>query len=324
MKTSKLIFLILCITTLFLSSCNRNEKFSIKNDDTISLIEISGNTDSEVFVVLLGQSSSSPLNNPYTYFERELRKTFAIVSYPFLRTHSLGEDCSKSPCSIQELSTDLEVLIKVLSEKYDKKIFLYGNGLAANLALYYSDIGTSKNEISGLILGGIAANLKKIIPQSKAKLIELLEKEISFIDDKEDLEELQTFLNDLKAVDANTITSKAYYQFLDDVPNFNFWRHLKSNCNYIEVVNAFHLQEVNDTSLDLTNHITNIDLPVSLMWWKDEFLVPLSAGEEVFELLQTEDKEMHVYNEVCLALSQNEDEIKAYAIPIIEFIEKYK
>lgn len=311
------------------SNKNENEFFSVKNGDNIMPISIIGNLDSEVFVVILGQYSFNFYLLPYRALHLELlyNNTYAVVSYPFHRNENLGPDCSNSPCDLTELTNDLDIFIRVLSEKYNKRIFLYGNGLGANLALYYADAGMHKNQISGLILGGATANLKAAIPQSKVKLVELIESEVATKDEADDFDELKTFLNELKAIDTNTTTTKNYYEFLFKElykPPIYGLRGLAIECEYYRILQAFSIDILGSFDVDITNHIINLNLPVSLISWKDEFLIPHSSVEEVFELLPTEDKEFHIYEDVCSPFSRDAEEFGNYSQLIYDFIEKYK
>lgn len=319
MKKNRPEFILL--TLMLLIACNsKDEYFSIKGSNYIVPIEINDNLNSEVLVIHIGYEVA--ISGPGSILH-ELKKTHTVLYYPF----DIVLDCEKSNCTLNEFSQDLDVLVRVIFEKYSKQIFLYGDGLGANLALLYADIGIHKDKVKGIILSGATSNLKVAAKASILKLIDLLENERPLPNAFQLYRRLQR-LSELNAIDSNLVTPKDYYDELLGNENtftnpFN-WSHLNMDCDYNHIFRALDIEKIGYYDFDLTNYISNIFTPVNILWAKDEFLIPLSVGEQVFDLLPTQEKEFHIYENLCLPFSEDEEDIKEYTKLIIDFIEKYK
>lgn len=338
MKLQTAIIILSCI--VFQTACDSDtEYFSIKNEDSITPVKIKGNVDSNVYIVYL----TAPLHLERTVQQEildEFERRYGVVYYSFTRCENIGQNCNTAKFNYEQLCNDMDVLLRVLFEKYSegKSIFLLGYGLGANLILKYSDVGLYKNELDGIILNGAAYNLRNTIKASKTKLTALMQNELKY-GDREDVE---TFLDKLNAVDINSISPSAYYQLIDgqiedQIRNSSndriyYWTELNFNCNYAYLINTFSLRLLGEYNFDLAPHIKNINLPVNLLWLEDEFHIPLEIGKELYDLLETPNKELHIFDSICTffennnASSELEDaaETSAYSEKIIDFIEKYK
>jgi len=346
MKLQTGIIILLCI--ILQTACDSDtEYFSIKNDDSITPIKIRGNTDSNVYIVYLTAPGGFEHNGQEGLLE-ELESQYGIVHYTFNRCENIGQNCSTSKFNYEQLCSDLDLVLRVLFERYsnEKSIFLLGYGLGANLILKYSDVGLYKERLNGIILNGAAYNLRNTIKASKTKFAELMQTELTY----GDYEGVESLLEKLNTVDINTISPKDYYQLIDEqisdhIQDFSdgriyYWRELNFNCNYAYFLNTFSLRLLGDYDTDLTSHIKNISLPVNLLWLEDEFHIPLTIGKELYDLLETPDKELHIFDSICTLFDNSrtglvrqsntirdfEDvaEISAYSEKIIDFVEKYK
>lgn len=332
--------IIIFLGTILQTACDTNaEFFSIKTDDSIIPVKIKGNVNSDVYLVYLTTPSHLEQTGQEQLLD-ELESQYGVVHYSFTRCANIGQNCNTAKFSLEQLCNDMDIVLRVLFEKYseEKSIFLLGYGLGANLILKYSDVGLYKNKLDGIILNGAAYNLRNTIKASKIKLTELMQNELKYGDNKG----VEAFLEELNAVDINTISPSVYYQLIDDqikdpIQNFSdgiiyYWTELNFNCNYAYFLNTFSLRLLGEYNSDLAPHIKNINLPVNLLWLEDEFHIPLEIGKELYDLLETPDKELHIFDSICTlfendnASSELEDaaETSVYSEKIIEFVEKYK
>jgi len=318
MKSQTVIILILCI--LLQTACDSDtEYFSIKNDVSISPVKITGNMNANVYIIYLTTPFYAHLDGQEQLLD-ELERNYGVVYYSFTRCESIGENCNNTKFNYKQLVEDIDLLFRVLKEKYleGKSIFLLGYGLGANLILKYADVGLYKNELKGIILNGAAYNLRNTIKASKIKFTELMKNELKY----GDYEGVQSFLEKLNAVDINTISPSKYYQLIDEQIEDHiqdssdgiiyYWTELNFNCSYAHFLNAFALRLLGDYNEDLTPHIKNINL--------------------LYDLLETPDKELHIFDSIC-TLFENDNtsgeledaaEIRAYSEKIIDFVEKYE
>ncbi len=146
---------------------------------------------------------------------------------------------------------------------------------------------------------------------------------------------LGQFLEELNEIDANTVSAGKYYHFLsnkfrfpdnlfDDIETIDF------DCLYSEFEGIFEFDRFDIIEEDLTNIVQDIRLPVLMLWMEDEFLNPLSIGQELFGLLEISEKEFFTSEYICSMIYGNGDDIDrrehyaSYAYKIDDFIEKYK
>jgi len=338
MKSQIGIIIFLCI--IFQTACDSDTAyFSIKNDGSISPVKITGNTNANIYIIYLTTPFYSYLDGQEQLLD-ELERNYGVVHYSFTRCESIEENCTVSKFNYAQLVEDINLLLRVLKEKYleEKSIFLLGYGLGANLILKYADVGLYKNELKGIILNGAAYNLRNTIKASKIKFTALMQNELKY----GDYEGVESFLEKLSAVDANTISPSKYYQLIDEQIEEHiqdssdgiiyYWTELNFNCSYAHFLNVFALRLLGDYDEDLTPHIKNINLPVNLLWLEDEFHIPLEIGKELFDLLETPDKELHIFDSICTLFEndnstgafEDDAEIRAYSEKIFDFVEKYK
>ncbi len=147
MKTLSLFLTIGCFI-----SCNYDdsEYFSLKNNDRIIPIEVKGNTSSDILIVRLSHRGIS-----YDQvYNGDCSSYYNCIHYQYFHSNSVGKYCDNIGCNLSNLSTDLDLLIYTLDQKYgdSKSIFLYGNGLAASVILYYASKGAYWNYLDGIII----------------------------------------------------------------------------------------------------------------------------------------------------------------------------
>jgi len=323
---------------LFISACYKPdpeiEYFSIRNDWATLPVEVSGNINSNTLLIYLEPAFT--VDYQKDIFE-DLKNYYTFVSFEFHRCLGLGKDCEKAEYTAQHVIDDIDLLIKVLFERYgeDINIFLFGRGIGASLTLQYASEGKHKKSINGIIANNALISFEDAAKAFKPKLIELLNSKV-------DVDIVKLFLEEFENMPDITSFKKFYKFLLNDF--FELWNdglikdiNLFSGCD--EFVNSFasnpirneYYQYINfrdfslyanfDMEVDILENISEIDVPVSLVWQKDALIVPLSVGEKIFELLETPDKELHVFDDPCIPYF---DESGEYTQTVIEFIEKYK
>jgi len=320
MKTIKLLSILLaCICTI---SCNDEslDRFSLKNNDRIIPIEIEGEFHADVLLVRFVNDALSSLAEIGAYCSSKHNCIYYDLSYQ----SSVGNCCCS--CSLENLSADLDLLVYTLDQKYgnSKSIFLYGNGSAASIILYYASKGKYRDSLDGIIINSAIINLKKTIEASKEKVKELLKNELDITIYDALKGRLEWFLKELNDINANNASARGYFIFLKD--NFRFidgfdFETFDFDCSYSYFKDFSNFGRFDIIDEDLTNIVKDIETPILTLWMDDEFLNPLSIGQELFDLLETPDKELHVFEDPCIPYF---DESGEYTQTVIEFIEKYK
>ena len=325
---------------LFITACYKPgpeiEYFSIRNDWTTLPVEVSGNFNSNTLLIHLEAYNSSAYQEDI--FE-DLKNYYTFISFEFNRCFGLGNRCEKAEYTTQHVIDDINLLIKVLFERYgeDINIFLFGRGIGASLTLQYANEGKHKESVNGIIANNALISFEDAAKAFKLKLIELLNSKV-------DVDIVKLFLEEFENMPIDDITSiEGFYDFLSN-DFFELWNdglikdiNLFSGCDEFENYFAYntirndYYRYINfrdlfldgdfDIEVDILENISEIDVPVSLIWQKDALIVPLSVGEKIFELLETPDKELHVFDDPCIPYF---DETGEYTQTVIEFIEKYK
>ena len=325
---------------LFISACYKPdpeiEYFSIRNDWITLPIEVSGNINSNTLLIYL--EPAIYVDYQKDIFE-DLKNYYTFVSFEFNRCRGLGKDCEKAEYTAQHVIDDIDLLIKVLFERYgeDINIFLFGRGIGASLTLQYASEGKHKKSINGIIANNALISFEDAAEAFKPKLIELLNSKV-------DVDTVKLLLERYENMPIDDIASikKLYHVFLrdyfdkwdiglyEDIDLFsgcdefeNYFANTTNGDDYYHDVNFkdLHIHSIVNMEVDISEYISEIDVPVSLIWQKDALIVPLSVGEKIFELLETPDKELHVFEDPCIPYF---DESGEYTQTVIEFIEKYK
>lgn len=328
----------LIVLLILFCSCYKPEPdieyFAIRNDWITLPCKVYGNIFSDTFILYLDQFGLNGIL-------QEIKNQYAIVEFDYNRCYGFGENCEKGDYNTQHVIADIDLVVKVLSERYGENIniYLYGRGLGASLAIQYANLGVYKKELNGIIVNHAMINYVNAAKASKFELLKI-------INDKIDNEISKSYLDMLKPMNINdSNTSDEYYKFfihnyfyndefqlfdlVDVFPDCVSFNEIDTPPLSINKKDYYHrhdyrqlvFEDLGFIDLDIANNISGIGIPVSLNWHRDALIVPLSVGEEIFKLLETPEKELNVFEDPCIPYF---DESGVYTQKVIEFIEKYK
>jgi len=338
--------LLLILFLTIIAACNKPEPgveyFSIRNDNTILPVEVSGNISSNIFIIYLAnyEFDNWELRRLEKQIFNELSNLYALVEFNYNRCAGLGETCEKAGYQLSDIVSDIDFLTNVMKNRYGEEtsLFLFGRGFAASVALHYADEGQQKNRINGVIANLPFLNFVETAIASKDRFVEIIEQKL-----EPDKATIQT--DTLNKIIINDFeTAEFYYNFflrnyfiegLDEFHESNLFPDCENSLNetvgllYTNRDEFYHRYiyyelerfRLNFIELNISENVSRINLPVSLVWQKDALIVPVSIGEEIFNLLETPDKKLQVFEDPCIPYF---DEGGAYTQEIVEFIEKYK
>jgi len=345
MKTSFYAILLLIITP----ACTKLEPgadyFFIRNENATLPVQVSGNISSSTFIIYLANYEIPSLEdhqnvvfkNVKNHIFESLKDDYAIVFFEYNRCESLGRDyCYKVNYNFNDIHNDFDLLIRVLEERYgpETSFFIFGRGFGASIALQYVDVGMQKDNINGIIANLPLLSLENAAEASKNQLIQTIHQKVG-------LE--SAVLDTLKNMTTNNFFDPYnYYNFFiknyfhDKFEEFHEYDLFpgcvnslnertigvnKNNFYHRYIFRDLETYRFNSPEFDITNNLHKINTPISLVWQKDALIVPLFIGEEIFNLLETTDKELHIFDDPCIPYF---DESGEYIQNVIDFVEKHK
>ena len=342
MHKISLIISIFCVFIVF--SCTREhtdtfEHFYLRNGNADLYVEINGNIESDVFVILLhGGPGGGAGDYNGGYFTDEMEEDYAMV-YIDQRGNGASQGTnSYDDLTIDNNSEDIYLLSQVLKEKYgeDISMFLAGHswgGLTSAHTLIYTDI---QDVLKGWIdMNGahdfvihdteVVKMLQEIGTQEIASDNNLLfwEPLLERVNDMDTLDisdEDSAYLNNQgfqaeQMFDLADDDSEATPSFGLDAPDFSF-----ATLSADSAVNPILNEE--SERFGLTDELFQITIPSLFLWGKYDFVVPPAIGEIAYENVGSTEKELIIYDRS--GHSPMDNEAIQFTVNVKEFVETYK
>lgn len=344
MKRNNISYFIIGIL-LLIASCTKDndanfEHFYFRNGDADLSVEINGNIASKIFFLYLhgGPGAGSAAYNS-GYFSVEMEKEYAMVYLDQRGNGASQGSYDKEDLSVAKISEDIFELTRFLKARYgnDISIFLAGHswgGYTSAHALVNTQI---QENIKGWIeMDGVydfskndreAVKLFKQIAQEEIALQnnvdywqEVLEK-VHQIDTLNITAEDGLYLNrtgfdaESKIEAIKNIDSLATLPYLLGAPGLSLASQ-GSNLLGNLILNK------DSAANPLTDRLHEVTIPCLFLWGKYDFVVPPALGEDAYELVNTSEKKLVIFENSGHSPMSNEPLL--FTQEVKEFIELYK
>ncbi|MCB9033716.1 MAG: alpha/beta hydrolase [Chitinophagales bacterium] len=289
---SKLLYIIIPI--LLLISCKKESNGSLDNyyflsiDNVALPVRVTGNPNSDIAIVFVhgGPGGSAQTERNFLYWEL-MEKNYKCVFYDQRGASASQGNAKDEDFTIEKFAEDLDVVVDFTkSELQAKSVFVHGVSWGGGLATYYCLDTTHQNKINGLIAEAPAYDTKNGMALS-----------VNFI---------LNFADSMIANNTNAIfweNLKNYYALNPTITNENFRKHLEymgytngviynpltligrntsipdvnlDEAYKNEIASAIKLKYNNEPifKMDLTPFLSQIDIPVLLIWGAKDGLLP--------------------------------------------------
>jgi len=340
-----ILFSLLAILTI--SSCTKkdteiSERFYFRTDGADIAVQVDGNRASKIFILLLhGGPGGGGLAYNSGYYSGELEKKYVMVYMDQRGNGSSQGSYQNADLTLAQNSKDVYALTKFLKQKYgqDISLFLMGHswgGLTSAHALIHTDIQAE-------LKGWIEVDGAHDFPQNDIEAVKLFlevgneqlskNKNTSFWQEIID-KASQIDTNNISSEDQGFLNSKGFKaeEKLDEInqdypkgdgPPFG----ILSNPDLGLAIYASN-QSVNpilnqdSQSTPLTSRLNEISIPCQFLWGKFDFVVPPALGQSAFNLVNTTQKEIVIFEHSGHSPMNNEAEL--FVKEVVDFVELYK
>ncbi len=342
MKNLSYILFALCFCVV---SCSKQESetfdhFFFRSDDADLFVEVNGNISSNTFILLLhGGPGGGGEGYNEGYYVDELEKDYAMVYLDQRGNGASTGDYDKESLTIAQNSRDVYQLTRFLKAKYgdDISLFLAGHswgGLTTCHALVNTEI---QSELKGWIeIDGahdyILSDIEAIKLFQEFATVEIAAgnnlsfwnpvlETVNAMDTLNITDEDQGYLNST-AFEAEKVLPIADPELADSGPPYN----LDSPSLGLAISSANSIGNVilNDDSYTyaLTDRLGEITLPSLFLWGKYDLVVPPALGVSAFNLVNTTEKELVIFEASGHSPMSNEPEL--FVEEVKDFVERYK
>ena len=342
MKNLYYIIIGLCLS---LASCTKKETanfdhFFFRNDGADLFVQVNGNIASNTFVLFLhGGPGGGGTDYNNGYYSDELEKDYAMVYLDQRGNGASTGKYKKEDLTIAQNSDDVYELTRFLKAKYGENIslFLAGHswgGLTTCHALVNTDI---QNEIKGwieisgahdFILNDIEAvklfqelgNIE-IAAGNNLDFWEPVLERVNQIDTLDITDADQGYLNS-KAFEAEDKLPIENPDFPDSGAAYSSFSPEVSLAS--AVANSLVNPILNEDSYlyPLTDRLGEITVPSIFLWGKYDLVVPPALGVSAYNLVNTKEKKIVIFEKSGHSPMSNEPEL--FVSEFKEFVELYK
>lgn len=345
MKNIKLILLLIlpfasCTKADFNLAESAQEKFFIKSGNVIMPVIISGNTQSKTFCIILhgGPGDSAIQSFAETNSFDRMEEEFAVVYFDQRCSGLAQGNCDATNLDISHFVEDIDRLIDLLHQQYGDAIslFLLGHSWGATLALDFLINGQQRSDITGCIQSNGSHNIPMVSREEKKILMEYATSQVALgnnVDQWQEIKKQTQDRNEQNFDDRIAIVENCYktLQPLIDADSVNvistkaesFVRQLASSfvtSNSIKNNNNRPFYE-KILAYDITDELNRITTPMGLYWGRHDLVHPPIMAQTIFNLLGSQEKEIHFFDRSHHAPMVHENE--AYQQKVIDFVKKY-
>jgi len=343
MKNLLLILIGLC---LIVAACSKKESetfdhFFFRNDGADLFVEVNGNIASKTFLLFLhgGPGGGGTAYNS-GYYADELEKEYAMVYMDQRGNGASTGNYDKGTLTLAQNSDDIYQLTRFLKAKYgqDISLFLAGHswgGLTTCHALVTTDI---QQEIKGWIeIDGAhdfvlndreSIKLFKVLATIEIATKNNLEFWTPVLERVNEMDTLAPSVEDAGYLNAKAFEAESYlpieYPELPDsglpytslnAPNsgMSIWF---ANLVVNPILNADSYEN------PLTDRLDEISVPSLFLWGKYDLVVPPALGVSAYNLVNTTEKELVIFENSGHSPMSNEPEL--FVQEVKKFVELYK
>jgi proline iminopeptidase len=293
-----------CEKNDFELTTNADEFFFLRNDGADLPVWVKGNTASKTMIIYLhggpgGAGSFGSREFLNSEFVDTLTKKYAMVFFDQRGSGSSQGHYSKDMMTEKQFVDDLDKLIVLLKDKYgpDFSYFLYGVSWGVYLGTAYLAVGDNQNKIKGWIGDSgnhnqlLAANYGKDMLEFHANQQIVLNRNVddwseirSWCQQKDTILEVHdfaqafTYFTKAGRLMGDSVTTNFHW---DSKANFqmNFFSPYSLSGTYSNI-NTFVAD--NYKSLNLTDKLSTIELPVLIVRGRYDFSVPAKSFDEYY------------------------------------------
>ena len=348
----KKITLFLFVVVFAFFSCQKedlsslSDEFRVRHANADMPVYVYGNGSEKIFIVFLhGGPGDSGYASRGGKASTELEKKYAMV-YWDQRGQGMSEGkFSSEDITIDLMAEDLHALIQVLKNRYgdDIKLFLLGHSWGGTLGTAYLLKNDYQNEITGWLEVDGAHDFSKISIETLKMFLDIGNEQINLNNNKEKWQEIVSWAEQVDTTNFDNemiieINSKAHhveaYMSEDNVlqatdektmRDISVFYHQNTitrifSGNYTFMGNdKFFNEVVNNSS---TAELHKITIPCLFLWGKYDFVVPPSLGYDAYNLVNTTEKELVIFEKSAHSPMLNEPD--KFVEVVTNFIETYK
>lgn len=351
MKTLKTIgYLFLFLITIMLASCKKeigqkmeiDDNFYIENRNANMPVWVKGNGSSKTFIITVhgGPILGSGFDFSNASFTDKMEEKYTMIYWDQRHSSNSHGHLKKEDMSIDIMLEDMQLLVRVLKEKYgeDISLFIMGHSWGGTLSTAYLSKESNQNDIKGWI------NISGT-PDAKQELIEASKQVVAFADEEiskgNNVDAWKSIKNEVIAIDTNNIddaaesiidkeAQKALSFFKDEIypekrryPTYRSLLNAEDPLlllgNVFQTPQAF-MDEVQN--IDLVDELCKIEIPTLIQFGKYDIGSSPAIGQLIYDNISSTDKFYDVYeHSEHFAFSQETD---LFLLNVISFIEAYK
>ena len=293
------------------SDASGEDLFFLQSDNAIMPVRVQGNKASNRFVIFLHGGPGGNIVDARDFLETALgpiEEEVAMVYWDQRCAGSSQGNCNRHELSFDTYLLDLDRLLVLLRDQYgdDLEFYLMTHSFGGWLATVYLSDWDEEHNIKGWMNMDGAFSAPLLFESSQKMIIEVGNRQIA---QGNNVEAWQEAIQEIKPLDPSlfddqvTINSLGYEvaQLMVDVDSVNtievdasLATIFTSPGSQLAIVTNNLVTEASPFnsevfSLDHSDKLANIDIPIQLLWGKYDFVVPPSSMDEFERLVGSRD-----------------------------------
>jgi pimeloyl-ACP methyl ester carboxylesterase len=307
---------------------------------------IYGNASDKIFIILLhGGPGNNALDFRTSRSAKELEEKYAIVYWQQRGQGSSEGHFDADDITIDLMTEDLNAVLKVLKYKYgnESRFFLMGHSWGGELGTAFLIKDDNQLQINGWIEVDGAHDIPKINIEAIKMLINVGNEQIELNNNSEKWQDILDYVMQIDTNNINNETGREInrqsHQAERYLLNDNFiqkpegktmqdiaimyqqdWLTGIISACYTYVYNSKFYNEIETTSL--TGELNKISIPCLFLWGKYDFVVPSQLGVDAYNLVNTTDKKVVIFEKSGHFPMENQAD--EFVDNVVTFIESYK
>lgn len=338
-------YILISSVALVLASCSRPtldtyERFFFRTDGAELAVQIDGSIGSKTFILLLhgGPGGSGYEYNSGTY-AAQLEEKYAMVYLDQRGQGASQGNYDLETISLQQFSDDIYALSQFLKQKYgqDISLFLMGHswgGTTGTHALLYTDV---QDEIKGWIEVDGAHDIPLLNREALKMYLTIGKAEIANGNNTDRWQEIVDFAAGVDTLnisggDGGQINRygfeaegliEAVNESTGGESSHSFWvspiASLAAVSSGQATANAINLET---ESIAMTDLLDRISVPSLFLWGKYDFVVPPALGIGAFDRVNSQDKELVIFEHS--GHSPMDTEPERFVAAVVGFVERLR
>ena len=348
----KKILLLITVFSVLLISCEKedlstlSDSFYVRHSGADMPVHIYGNATEKIFIILLhGGPGNNALDFRTSESAEKLEEHYAVVYWQQRGQGSSEGKFNSEDVTIDMMAEDLQAVIQVLKYKYGENcsFFLLGHSWGGELGTAFLIKNDYQNQISGWIEVDGAHDIPKINTEAVKMFIAVGNEQINLNNSKDKWQKIVEYAEqiDTTNIDIQTgrdLNRKAHsvekYLLHDNIiqkPNGKTMRKLGImyhedfltgiiSVTYTYINNEIFYNEIETTSF--TDKLHQITIPCLFLWGKYDFIVPSQLGVDAYNLVNTDEKELVIFDRSGHFPMENQAD--EFVAAVSGFVEKHK